>query len=258
MNTMTTLFGGLAAVLLLYAIGGLFRRLPPMLRAVLSGLVPLVGYFAYTVGRWPGLDVVAMHISVFLAAALVLFTMTQFRKRGNERMHWAPKLLTAFFVGLVFLNGALLYIANNGLPGALGTWWLGSDGNAVHSGFSGVVEHGQNAAKAVSSELSETYRETQVGWQVELTGLDGTGTHRPVEIRVKDRTGLPVDDVRAELNLRRPGAAVPEHVMQLAAADTGVYVGSLAVPATGRWLVELLLVQDGKVRHHSIQELIVP
>ena len=33
MNTMTTLFGGLAAVLVLYAIGGLFRALPPMLRA---------------------------------------------------------------------------------------------------------------------------------------------------------------------------------------------------------------------------------
>lgn len=258
MNTMTTLFGGLAAVLLLYAVGGLFRRLPPMLRAVLAGLIPLVGYFVSIVGRWPGLDVVAIHISVFLAAALVLFAMTQFRRRGTGRMHWAPRLLITFFVGLVFLNGTLLYIANNGLPGSLGKWWLGSDGNAVHSGFSGVVEHGQNAAKAVSSELSETHRETQIGWQVELTGLDGSDAKRPIEIRVRDRTGLPVDRVRAELSLRRPGAAKPTHVLALQAIEAGVYGSVLDVPASGRWLVELQLIQDDKVRHHSIQELIVP
>ncbi len=107
MNTMTTLFGGLAAVLVLYAIGGLFRTLPPMLRALLAGVIPLITYFVVIMGRWPGLDVVAIHISVFLAAALVLFAMSQFRRRGAERMHWAPKLLISFFVGLVFLNAAL-------------------------------------------------------------------------------------------------------------------------------------------------------
>lgn len=258
MNTMTTLFGGLAAVIALYAAGGLIRGLPPMLRALLAGVMPLVAYFAFSIGNWPGLDVVAIHISVFLAAALVLFAMTQFRRRGSERMHWAPKLLTGFFVGLVFLNATLLYISTKGLPEPIARWWLGGNGGVVYSGFSGVVPHGQNAAKAVSSELSEAYRESLLGWQVEMSGLEGSGNTRPIEVRVKDRTGLPVDRVDAELHLQRPGAAAPVLTLPLDAIEAGVYAGALTLPAEGRWLVDVQLKQDGKVHYRSIQELVVP
>ena len=258
MNTMTTLFGGLAAVLVLYAIGGRARSLPPMLRAVLAGIVPLAVYFVLIVGQWPGLDVVAMHISVFLAAALVLHAMNQFRPRGSGRMHWAPKLLIGFFIGLVCLNATLLYISTQGLPEPLARWWLGSEGGAVYSGFSGVVSHGQNAAKAVSSELSEAHRESRLGWQVELSGLEGSGLIRQVQVRVKDHTGLPVDRVEAELILQRPGATTATLTLPLRAAEAGVYRGSLALPSVGRWLLELRLKRNGVVQFHTVQELHAP
>lgn len=258
MNTITTLFGGLAAVFALYSIGGAFRSLSPMLRAVLAGVVPLVAYFVLIIGRWPGLDVVAIHISVFLAAALVLFALTQFRLRSAGRMHWAPKLLAGFFIGLVFLNASLLYISTNGLPGPVARWWLGGDGKAVYSGFSGVVAHGQGAAKAVSSELSEAHRESQIGWQVELNGLDEKGFTRPVQVRVRDRTGLPVDRVQAELRLSRPGSATPAVTLHLDAVEPGVYVGALTLPAAGRWLAELRLMQADSLRYHATLELLTP
>ncbi len=258
MNTIITLFGGLGAVLVLYAVGGLFRGLPPMLRALLAGLIPLVGYFILIMGRWPGMDVVAIHISVFLAAALVLFAMTQFRRRGAGRMHWAPKLLTGFFIGLVFVNAALLYISTQGLPEPIGRWWLGSDGGAVYSGFSGVVAHDRDAAKAVSSELSEAHRESLLGWQIEVSGLDSTGRTRAVLVRIKDRTGLPVDRVSAELRLQRPGTPAPVLTLPLDAAGAGVYSGALALPAAGRWLVDLRLMQDGELHYHSTRELVAP
>jgi len=258
MNTMTTLFGGLAAVFVLYVAAGAVRGLPPMLRAALAGLIPLVAYFALNVGHWPGLDVVAIHISVFLAAALVLFALTQFRRRDAGRMHWAPKLLTAFFIGLVLINASLLYIANKGLPEPIARWWLGGDGKAVYSGFSGVVAHGQGAAKAVSSALSEAHRESQLGWQVEMSGLDGSGDTRQLQLRVRDRTGLPVDRVEAELRLSRPGAAAPALILPMSSVEAGGYVGALKVPAAGRWLVELRLLRDGEVHYHGTQELVVP
>ena len=257
MTTMTTLFGGLLAVLVLYAIAGSIRNLPPILRAVLAGLIPLLGYFVLIIGRWPGLDVVAMHISVFLAAGLVLHAVTQFRRRSGG-MHWVPKLLIAFFLGLVVVNGSLLYIATKGLPEPLGRWWLGSDGGAVYSGFSGVVEHGQSAAKAVSSELSQAHSESELGWQVDVVGLDGNAAERVVEVRVKDRTGLPVDRIDAELRLLRPGAAQPVLTLPLDVLAPGVYGGVLGLPASGRWLVELRLLQDGKLHYALTQETVAP
>lgn len=259
MNTLTTLFGGLAAVFILYMIGGAIRGLPPILRAALAGLIPLVGYFVLIVGRWPGLDVVAMHISVFLAAALVLFALSQFRRRGAGRMHWAPKLLTAFFLGLVVINGTLLYIATKGLPSPVGRWWLGSKGTAVYSGFSGVVAHDQAAAKAVSSELSQAQRRSALGWQVGVSGLeDGDGLRRSIRLRVKDRTGLPVDGVGAELRLLRPGAAEAAATLPLAPLGAGSYGGELHLPANGRWLVEFLLMRDGETLYRLTREVVAP
>ncbi len=257
MSTFVTLFGGLGAVLVLYALGGAVRGLPPVLRAVLAALIPLTAYFILMIGRWPGLDVAAIHISVFLAAALVLHAISLFRRRGTQ-LHWAPKLLIAFFVGLVFFNAGLLYVATSGLPVSLGTWWLGSNGHAVYSGFSGVVPHDQGAARAVSAELSESYKESLLGWHVELEGLEGQAPVRSVLIRVQNRTGLPVDDAAAELYLMRPGASGPARIQTLKMAEPGVYQGELHLPASGRWLVDVRLSREGALRYHSTQEVSVP
>lgn len=259
MNTLTTLFGGLAAVFSLYVLGGAVRGLPPILRAALAGLIPLLGYFALIVGRWPGLDVVAMHISVFLAAGLVLFALSQFRRRSTGRMHWAPKLLTAFFLGLVVVNGSLLYIATKGLPDPVGRWWLGGKGRPVYSGFSGVVAHDQAAAKAVSSELSQTQSQSALGWQVDVGGLDSAdGLTRSIRLRVKDRTGLPVDRLEAQLYLLRPGAAEATATLALAPLGAGSYGGELRLPASGRWVVELRLVRDRETRYRLTREVVAP
>lgn len=256
-NTVITLFGGLAGVLVLYAVGSLVR-LPAILRAVLAGLIPLFAYFVYIVGHWPGLDVVAIHISVFFATALVLFALTLFRRRGG-RMHWVPKLLMSFFVGLAVLMGAFLYIANNGLPEPIGRAWLGSKtGGPVYSGFSGVVPHNQEAATAISSELSKRHREAALGWNIDVSGLDGSGLVRTVRVRVRDQTGLPVDGVEAELRLGRPGATLPELTVPLIELDGGVYGGTVHVPANGRWLAELRLSRDRQLRYQHTRELEIP
>lgn len=256
-STLVTLFAGMAAVLVLYAIGGFVRSLHPILRAVLAGLVPLVGYFVFIVGRWPGLDVVAIHVSVFFATALVLFALTLFRRRGVH-MHWVPKLLMAFFAGLTVLMGAFLYIANKGLPEPIGRWWLGSHKGAVYSGFSGVVPHSQEAATAISSELSKAHREAELGWDIDVRGLDDKGLARTVRVRVRNKTGLPVDGIEAELRLQRPGATQVELALPLAELDAGVYGGVLSLPADGRWLVELRLSREHVLHYQHTQELVSP
>ena len=259
MSTLFTLFSGLAAVIILYWVGGFFRSLPAVLRALLASCIPLLAYFLSIVGRWPGLDVVAIHVSVFLAAGLVLHILTLQRRRSPGGLHWVPKLLIGFFSGLVVINATLLYIATRGLPEPVARWWLGSEGNKVYSGFSGVVPHHQDAAKAVSSALTQAHDEMQLGWQVELEGLQAVlGEVQNLRVRAMDRTGLPLSQLQAEILLLRPGAPLAHARLPLQAAGAGVYVGNLTLPEKGRWIVELQLAQGDRMRYRDSRELVLP
>ena len=77
-DTLPTLFGGLALVLMLFSLTG---RLPHLVRALIAAGIPLLAYLLYIVGRWPGMDVVAIHIAVYCSAALV---MLMIRRVSNE------------------------------------------------------------------------------------------------------------------------------------------------------------------------------
>ena len=122
MSTGLTLFGGLAAVIALFLIARA-RRLPAELSALLAAGIPLLAYFVYLFGRWPGLDVVAMHIALFLSAAMVLAVYEKYRAR-QTRMHWVPKAFILFFVVLALMNAGFLYLATKGLPPELAALFL--------------------------------------------------------------------------------------------------------------------------------------
>lgn len=260
--TFDTLFGGLAAVLVLYFLLGFLPRLPLLFRALIAGGVPLFTYFVLLIGRaWPGLDVIAIHVSVFVAAAALLFVLSRYRAR-HGRLHWAPRMFVVFFVGLVLLNATFLEIATNGLPEPVAKWWLGDKGKPdgeVHSGFSGVVEHGEMAAKGVSSGLSQRHKQKLLGWKLESEGLDPDGgTQRAVIVRVRDRTGLPVAGLALEIDLARPGDTAALTQTVLAEGEDGVYGGTLVLPQKGRWIGTLRLTRGGEEKFVQTRELIAP
>lgn len=256
MDTLITLMSGLLLMLVLHSVLGWVPRLPLELRAVLASSVSLLVYFGLIVGRWPGLDVVAMHISVFLVAGLLLYMLSQYRSRRAGRLHWAPKVLIGFFVLLAVINSFLLYIATRGLPPSVARFWL-PGGTTVNTGFSGVVEHGQEAAKAVSSELNRSYAAAQLGWRVRFDGLLESVQARPlISVKVRDRSGLPVTGLQAEMQLSRPGAQVESRI-QLPTKAAGEYGNVLVFPGSGRWLVDLQLSQHGQVVYRESREVTV-
>ncbi len=259
MTTLLTLFGGLLGVLLLHAASGWIKGLSPLPRAVVASGVPLLAYFIYIVGRWPGLDVAAIHISVFVAAGFVLYMFSQYRSRGG-RLHWAPRILIGFFTLLAVINASLLYISTRGLPQPLARLWLsGADKHEVYSGFSGVVEHGEEAAKAVSSALSQAHSAAQLGWQVDIDGLaEQARPQQRLVVRVRDRTGLPVSGLVVEWRLTRPGAPQATASRTLVPAAAGEYAGLLEIPGGGRWLVEIRSSEGSKTLYSQTLEVMRP
>lgn len=254
MTTLTTLIGGLLLMLILYGALGWVTALTTALRAMFASSFTLIVYFLLIANRWPGLDVVAMHISIFLVSGLLLYLLSA-RRRNKAGLHWAPKTLIGFFVLLAVINSFLLYISTRGLPPQIAHLWLPGE-DVVNSGFSGVVEHGQEAARAVSSELNRSHAASELGWRIQIAGLqESAHASQIVSVKVLDRSGLPLRGLQAELHLLRPGATHPAAIMPLAYKDAGEYSNVLDLPAKGRWLVQVVLSQQGHVVYREARDL---
>lgn len=239
-----TLFGGLVAVVGLFALARAFRLAPEM-AGLLAGGLPLLAYVVSLFSRWPGLDVLAIHIAVFISAAFVLVVFSRYR-RGQARLHWVPKALIGFFVVLAVMNAGFLYVATHGLPAGLAGLLLpGGDAASLHTGFAGTTRHGQDAAKAIGADLSRAYRNQRLGWQVRVEGLRQLAVgEQAVFVHVEDENGWPVSGLQGDMRLSRPGGEIAIHA--LAATGQGRYETRLNFSGAGLWLLELRLARDGK------------
>ena len=239
MATEITLFGGLLVVLLLFAVTRALR-MPAELAGLVAAAVPLFVYIATLFGNWPGLDVVAIHVAVFIIAAFVLVVFSRYRER-QTRMHWVPKALIGFFLVLIVLNAGFLYVSTQGLPPSLVHLLLpGSSNETVHTGFSGTTRHGEEAAKAIGSDLSRQYQNEQLGWRVRVEGLRmPTVGENAVTVFVEDSEGRPQSGFAGEFLVARPGQKAASAPLRMTAA--GQYETRLDFTGPGLWLLELEL-----------------
>jgi nitrogen fixation protein FixH len=240
MNLLITIFGGMLLTVLLYA-GARTLKLSNFWAAVLASGLPSFAYVAYAVAVWPGLDVVTLHVITYPTVAILLFQLYGEKAGRQQAGHWAPKIMVGFFVIITVIFGGFVHIASQGLPPALASLILpGVKGKNIHTGFAGVVAHGEDAAKGIGHHLGMESKLARLGWRLEVEGLDGLSPDRKETVRVKvtGPDGRGVENVAVKLLLGRPGQASGQ-TFDLAGEGDGRYRVSAALPAAGAWLATL-------------------
>lgn len=242
-----TLFGGLLIVAAVYYILRTFK-VSNYWAAVSAAGVPIAGYIVYTSGRWPGGDQLAMHLAAYVAAATGLALIGTRAVGSTRRLHWAPRVLIAFFAVLFVINAALMSIASHGLPPSIAGLLLPGDrAGATHTAFPGVVPHGQSAAKSVGGELEQRERLAALGWRLRLDGFDGwqAGQGQVLTLSIDSNAELP-SDLAATLELRQAGERHIAAAARFIATAPGRLTASIAAPAAGRWTATVELRGGGE------------
>lgn len=253
-----TLFGGALTIIVLYYLLRAFG-MGNYWRGVISGIVPVIGYLGMSASNWPGGDVISMHLAVYLATATVL-TVVGARKRGEmKRLHWGPKVIIIFFLALFVIDGSLLVVSGQGVPQAVAKWILPpakKTDHAAHTAFSGVVPHGEEAARSISQFRASTDKQNRLGWNVSVAGLEKIVQGRQASVAVTSRgaDGQPLRGATAAMAVSRPGMAKPEQILDLVETDPGVYRTQITVERSGIWLAAIRL-QHGKDRYEVQQQL---
>lgn len=241
MNLFITIFGGMLFTAVLYGLGRL-ARLSNFWAAVMAAAIPSAAYMAYGFMRWPGLDVITIHLVAFPTVALLFGLLYGTKADHSLNMHWIPKLLIGFFIALTLVMGAFVYIARQGLPPNLAALLLPSThGQTIHTGFAGVVEHNQEAANSIAHHLEMQNTLMKRGWQLEINGLEGlrSGINAPVRVIVSDRETRPVQNLDVTLELQHPGQT--REVRLPLTGGLGSYHGILPSLEAGHWVAHILL-----------------
>lgn len=258
MTLVETLFGG---TLLLVAMYFVLRLLgvSPYWRGVISGTLPSLAYIGFASRSWPGGDVVAVHLTVYLAAAVVLSIVGGRRKDSSAKLHWAPIVLIVFFTGLAVLMAAFMLIATRGLPTSVASLFLPNAANKpIHTGFSGVIEHDENAAKAVSQHLNVLEKQKTLGWVVEIGGLEKISANKKaaLDVTILDRDHVPLRDASVSVSLQQLAVPDNRYDLTMAAMATGAYRGEVSFNHAGHWVVTVTVMQGGD-KFQVMQDVIV-
>ena len=153
-----------------------FARLSARQAAATVALIALGLYVPYGILRWPGGDVFAMHLAIYLLASLAC-GMLLGRRASGQGLHWGPALIGGFFIVVVVLGAVFIAVAEHGLSPTLFRWLLPEARNQreVSSVFPGVIAHDFHKKEALYNQyLQQVERQRQRGWQVQKGWLDGS------------------------------------------------------------------------------------
>lgn len=252
----STLFGGMVLIVVIYFALRL-AGVSNYWRGVIAGVIPTIGVMAYSMNHAMGGDMIMLHLALYVATATVLTLSGSGKTVAGSRMHWIPAVFIAFFVGLAVLMAAFLNIAMNGLPISVAKMIMPNAHNKViHTAFSGEVPHDEEAAKTVSQYMQKTAQQRKLGWQIEVTGLDGLflGQARDIAVTVRDKTAKPLDGATVQLMVERPVGGKTEKDIALAAKGAGMYNGQLQMEQPGHW-VAILRIEHGQDKYETAKEI---
>ncbi len=254
-----TLFGGVIVIALIY-FGLRFAGVSNYWRGVISCTLPLVAMLAYSMNHWPGGDMMTLHVAVYVATATVLTLGGSAKAVKGQRIHWIPALFIAFFIMLTVLMAAFLTIAVRGLPPGVAKLVMPGDGKKnIYTAFSGEIPHDEEAAKTISQYLKKTGAQRNLGWHIEVDGLNGLiqKQARTVWVTLRDKEQQLISNATVRLALSRPAIdGQQEIVIQFQSLEAGKHQGEIRLDQPGQW-VAVLQVDRGGDSYETAKAILV-
>lgn len=232
--------GGVLAELLVFLVLNRVFRLNGKAAATAIALLALLIYVPWAVLTWPGADIFAIHLAIFLTMA---YALGMVGSSVGRRWHWAPALIVAFFVMVVATNVVFLGVAEQGITGLFARLLpTPRTSEVVDSRFPGTVSHDYQEKEALYNEyLLQVERQKARGWQVRKGWLNQPVVAQPSVfiVAIEDRAGQPVSGADVAGRFLRTSNSKADFAFDMDETAPGEYRVPLTMPLQGLW--ELVL-----------------
>lgn len=245
---------GIGAALIVLANLALIRftKVSAKWAAAVTGLTTVGLYVPYAILRWPGGDIFAIHLAIYLLAALICGMLFSVRASG-QGLHWGPATLIGFFIFVAVSGAVFIAVAEHGVPRWVRDWLLPEPANQREtvSMFPGVIAHDFHKKEALYNQyLQQVERQRQRGWQVQKGWVGEAVAGQPALFRVavQTREGEPLTGAVVDGQFLRTSTSKLDVDFALNETAPGIYESKVTLPAAGRWNL-VLSVRKGDDLH---------
>jgi nitrogen fixation protein FixH len=252
MTASTLLFGigvGVAAEVAVYLLLHRGFRLDGKAAAMAVALLALLAYVPWAILTWPGADIFAIHLAIYLTVA---YALGMVGGRVGRGWHWAPALIVGFFVLVIITNVVFLGVAEQGITGLFARLLPQPQGSeVVDSRFPGTVSHDYQEKEALyNAYLRQVERQQARGWQVRKGWLDTpvAGQAATFVVAVSERDGDPVGEAEVDGRFLRTSNSRDDFDFAMAEVAPGEYRVNVEMPLHGLWNL-VLHIRRGEDLH---------
>ncbi|MCA1804404.1 MAG: FixH family protein [Xanthomonadaceae bacterium] len=241
---------GIALQVLLFVLLCRFTVLGGKQAAVIVAVLAMGVTVPYALLAWPGGDVLAIYVALFLVCAYVLGIISSHRERrlalaGEDTarwFHWGPAVIILFFSVVFLVNATMLLLPES------------DRARQVTMAFPGTVARDFHKKEALYNEYLEQVRAQEArGWQVRQGWLEPpvAGQAKPFQVTVTARDGSPVIGARVWVAFLRPSDQRLDQRVELPEKDSGLYRANVELPSPGLWSTTLTIERGEDV--HEVQ-----
>jgi nitrogen fixation protein FixH len=254
MNATDMLLGisiGILAELLLYLLLRRVGRMGSKPAAVIVALAVLLIYIPRALLDWPGADVFAIHLALYLIVAYILGIVGH-RQTEGRGWHWAPALIIVFFAFVVGMNVVFLGVAEQGISGIFAELLpTPRSGDVADSRFPGTVARDYQKKEALyNAYLQQVEEQHQRGWQVRKGWQDQPYVNRPAVflVTVVDAEGVPVSGADIQGEFLRTSNSAFDRAFTMVETAPGEYRLDTQLSQPGLWRL-VLKIRKGEALH---------
>lgn len=255
---LATIGGGVLAEVVLYVVLHRIFRLDSKAAAMAIALLAALIYVPWSILTWPGADIFAIHLAIYLTAA---YALGMIGGRVGHGWHWAPAMIVAFFVMVIITNVVFLGVAERGITGLFARILPEPEETeaVVDSRFPGTVSHDFQEKEALYNEyLKQVEAQHARGWKVRKGWLykPVVGENATFMIAVADKDGAPVSGATVTGRFLRTSNSREDFDFAMHETGPGEYRVELKMPLHGLWDL-VLHVRRGDDLHEIRAETLV-
>ena len=258
-NILVTLLGGVFVIAAIFILLYQTTNMSGKMVATVMAFAVTGTYVPVSIFTWPGADVFAIHIALYLVSVYVLAIITSQRdarrQAGKEGFgfHWAPAAIVTFFVVLIIMDSFFIMFATKGMDTNIAKLLLPEpkSGRKVSSRFPGTVSHDYHQKQNQYNDYLKRFEAQKLrDWTIRKGWLGEAVVNKPAIFRVEIKTNKQQVVSKAEISGKflRPADSKMDMNFVMQEIEPGVYQQSIILTEPGNWDL-ILKIHKGADEH---------